>query len=220
MDWEPAWDITRQTMAYTNHTLLPEALEKWSVGLFGSVLPRHLEIVYEINRRFLNEVRLRHPGDHDRVRRLSLIDEVGRPIGPDGASRVRRKPRDQRRRRSSQRAPQARRAAGFQRAVAGEVPECDEWRDPSAIHHADESRANEAGDGRDRGRLDARPGAAARARADGGRPGLPRRVATRQAAQQGSARGRDSKENGRRRPIPRACSTSRSSASTSTSGST
>ncbi len=77
MDWGPAWDITRQTMGYTNHTLLPEALEKWPVELFGSVLPRHLEIVYEINCRFLNEVRLRHPGDHDRVRRLSLIDESG-----------------------------------------------------------------------------------------------------------------------------------------------
>jgi starch phosphorylase len=64
-------------MAYTNHTLLPEALEKWSVGLFGSVLPRHLEIVYEINSRFLDEVRLRHPGDDVRVRRLSLIDESG-----------------------------------------------------------------------------------------------------------------------------------------------
>ncbi len=80
MDWEPAWDITRQTMGYTNHTLLPEALEKWSVGLFGSVLPRHLEIVYEINRRFLDRVRLRHPGDDDRVRRLSLIDESSRSV--------------------------------------------------------------------------------------------------------------------------------------------
>jgi glycogen phosphorylase len=77
MDWESAWDITRHTMGYTNHTLLPEALEKWPVGLFGSLLPRHLEIVYEINRRFLDEVRLRHAGDDDRVRRLSLIDETG-----------------------------------------------------------------------------------------------------------------------------------------------
>jgi starch phosphorylase len=77
MEWEPAWEITRQTMAYTNHTLLPEALETWPVGLFGSVLPRHLEIVHEINRRFLDEVRRRHPGDDDRVRRLSLIDESG-----------------------------------------------------------------------------------------------------------------------------------------------
>src|SRR5215216_6122673 len=77
MDWEPAWDITRKTFAYTNHTLLPEALEKWSVGLFGSVLPRHLEIIYEINRRLLDEVRSRPSGDDDRVRRLSLIDESG-----------------------------------------------------------------------------------------------------------------------------------------------
>jgi starch phosphorylase len=77
MEWEPAWAVTRQTFGYTNHTLLPEALEKWSVGLFGSVLPRHLEIVYEINRRFLDEVRSRHPDDDDRVRRLSLIDESG-----------------------------------------------------------------------------------------------------------------------------------------------
>jgi glycogen phosphorylase len=77
MAWEPAWDITRQTMAYTNHTLLPEALEKWSVDLFGRVLPRHLEIVYEINRRFLDEVRARYPGDEDRLRRMSLIDESG-----------------------------------------------------------------------------------------------------------------------------------------------
>ena len=77
MDWEPAWDITRKTFAYTNHTLLPEALEKWSVGLFGSVLPRHLEIVYEINRRFLAGIRSRYAGDDDRLRRLSLIDEAG-----------------------------------------------------------------------------------------------------------------------------------------------
>jgi starch phosphorylase len=77
MDWASAWQITRQTMGYTNHTLLPEALEKWPLDLFGRVLPRHLEIVHEINRRFLDEVRLRHPGDHDRVRRLSIIDESG-----------------------------------------------------------------------------------------------------------------------------------------------
>src|SRR5262249_30472854 len=75
MEWEAAWDITQQTMGYTNHTLLPEGLEKWPVSLFGTVLPRHLEIVYEVNRRFLDEVRLRHPDDQDRVRRLSLIDE-------------------------------------------------------------------------------------------------------------------------------------------------
>jgi starch phosphorylase len=75
MEWEQAWDITRQTMAYTNHTLLPEALETWPVTLFASILPRHLEIIYEINQRFLEDVRRRDPGDDERVRRLSLIDE-------------------------------------------------------------------------------------------------------------------------------------------------
>jgi starch phosphorylase len=77
MGWEPAWEITRRTFAYTNHTLLPEALEKWPLPLFQAVLPRHLEIVYEINRRFLDEVRGRYPGDDRRAARLSLIDESG-----------------------------------------------------------------------------------------------------------------------------------------------
>jgi starch phosphorylase len=75
MDWEQAWEITRKTLAFTNHTLLPEALEKWSVPLFASILPRHLEIIYEINRRFLEEVRVKFPNDNDRVARMSLIDE-------------------------------------------------------------------------------------------------------------------------------------------------
>jgi starch phosphorylase len=77
IDWDKAWQITKQTMAYTNHTLLPEALEKWSLHLFSRELPRHLEIIYEINRRFLDEVHLRYPGDDERVARLSLIDETG-----------------------------------------------------------------------------------------------------------------------------------------------
>jgi starch phosphorylase len=77
LGWEEAWAITGRTFAYTNHTLLPEALEKWTVELFGTVLPRHLEIVYEINRRFLDEVKERYPGDARRVARLSLIDETG-----------------------------------------------------------------------------------------------------------------------------------------------
>jgi starch phosphorylase len=77
MEWEPAWEIARRTFAYTNHTLLPEALETWPLGLFARVLPRHLEIIYEINRRFLEEVRSKFPGDEDRVRRMSLIDESG-----------------------------------------------------------------------------------------------------------------------------------------------
>jgi len=75
MDWDKAWDVTQKTLGYTNHTLLPEALEKWSLPLFASILPRHLEIIYEINRRFLDEVRAKFPGDDARVTRMSLIDE-------------------------------------------------------------------------------------------------------------------------------------------------
>ncbi|HKK13554.1 MAG TPA: glycogen/starch/alpha-glucan phosphorylase [Gammaproteobacteria bacterium] len=75
--WETAWDLSVRTFAYTNHTLMPEALETWSVDLIGRLLPRHLEIIYEINHRFLQEVRHRYPGDVERVRRMSLIDESG-----------------------------------------------------------------------------------------------------------------------------------------------
>jgi starch phosphorylase len=77
MDWDPAWEITRRVFAYTNHTLLPEALETWSLELFRRVLPRHLEIIFEVNRRFLDVVRARYPGDDARVARMSLIDERG-----------------------------------------------------------------------------------------------------------------------------------------------
>ena len=75
LDWDTAWDLTQRSLAYTNHTLLPEALEKWPVALFEQLLPRHLEIVYEINHRFLDEVRGRFPQDGDRPRRMSLIEE-------------------------------------------------------------------------------------------------------------------------------------------------
>ena len=78
LEWDSAWKITQNTFAYTNHTLLPEALETWPLEIFQRVLPRHLEIIFEINHRFLETVRLRYPGDDDRVRRLSLIDENGR----------------------------------------------------------------------------------------------------------------------------------------------
>ena len=77
LDWDEAWSITTRTFSYTNHTLLPEALETWPLPLFGRVLPRHLEIIYEINRRFLDEVRARFPGDDARLARMSLIDERG-----------------------------------------------------------------------------------------------------------------------------------------------
>ena len=72
--WDQAWDITQRTLAYTNHTLLPEALEKWPLAWFEMLLPRHLEIIFEINRRFLDAVRARFPGDEERVRRMSLVE--------------------------------------------------------------------------------------------------------------------------------------------------
>lgn len=75
LDWDTAWEITTKTFGYTNHTVLPEALERWVVDLFGRVLPRHLQIIYEINERFLNEVRERFPGDNERYRRMSIIEE-------------------------------------------------------------------------------------------------------------------------------------------------
>jgi starch phosphorylase len=75
LEWDKAWDITRKTLAYTNHTLLPEALEKWPVEWFEMMLPRHLEIIYEINRRLLNQVRSHYSGDEARVQRVSLIEE-------------------------------------------------------------------------------------------------------------------------------------------------
>ena len=77
LDWDIAWETTRKTFSYTNHTLLPEALEKWSVGLFVYLIPRVLEIIYEINYRFLREVSNRFPGDTGKLSRMSIIDETG-----------------------------------------------------------------------------------------------------------------------------------------------
>jgi len=74
-DWDTAWEITTKVFAYTNHTLMPEALECWGIDLFERLLPRHLQIVYEINAQFLRSVALRYPGDNDRLRRMSLIEE-------------------------------------------------------------------------------------------------------------------------------------------------
>ncbi len=76
LGWDEAWAITRQAVSYTNHTLMPEALETWPVRMFEALLPRHLEIIYRINHEFLGDVRARHPGDHALVESVSLIDET------------------------------------------------------------------------------------------------------------------------------------------------
>ncbi len=77
IDWDRAWSVTQRSFGYTNHTLLPEALERWPLALFTRILPRHIEIIYEINARFLDQVRMRYPGDAARLARLSVIDESG-----------------------------------------------------------------------------------------------------------------------------------------------
>jgi starch phosphorylase len=75
LSWEDAWDVTIGTFGYTNHTVMPEALEKWPVSMFENLLPRHLQIIYEINRRFLEEINWRFPGDFEKRKRMSLIEE-------------------------------------------------------------------------------------------------------------------------------------------------
>src|SRR5262249_58488233 len=75
LGWDEAWDLTKRTLAYTNHTLLPEALEKWPLSWFERLLPRQLEIIYETNWRFLDSVLEKFPGDADRLARVSLIEE-------------------------------------------------------------------------------------------------------------------------------------------------
>uniref|UniRef100_A0A673XBV0 Alpha-1,4 glucan phosphorylase n=1 Tax=Salmo trutta TaxID=8032 RepID=A0A673XBV0_SALTR len=75
LDWDKAWEVTRQTCAYTNHTVLPEALERWPISLFEKLLPRHLQIIYEINHLHLQRIAAMFPGDDDRLRRMSLIEE-------------------------------------------------------------------------------------------------------------------------------------------------
>jgi starch phosphorylase len=77
LEWDTAWGIASRTFSYTNHTLMPEALETWPVGLFEEILPRHLQIIYQINYLFLQEVMHRYPGDIDRLRRMSVVDETG-----------------------------------------------------------------------------------------------------------------------------------------------
>jgi starch phosphorylase len=75
LPWEQAWNIVYRTFAYTNHTVLPEALEKWSVALIGKLLPRHLDLIYLINHLFLEKVKQKFPGDNSKIAKMSLIEE-------------------------------------------------------------------------------------------------------------------------------------------------
>ena len=100
-EWDEAWDVTSKCFAYTCHTLLPEALETWSVELMGRLLPRHLEIIYRINDEFLEEVREAYPDDELRARRMSIVADYPEPLGADGLPGHRRRHQGQRRRRAA-----------------------------------------------------------------------------------------------------------------------
>ena len=166
MDWETAWTITGQSCGYTNHTLLSEALEKWPVPLFGSLLPRHLEIVFEINRRFLDEVRRRFPGDDALVQRLSIIDESGDKSRAHGASGQRRQPRHQRRGRAPYPARSRRPSFATSTGLPGSHRQCHQRRDAAAVDRARQPRAERADQRSDRRPLALEPrGGAGAARA-------------------------------------------------------
>ena len=177
-----------RTLAYTNHTLLPEALEKWPVELFETLIPRHLEIIYEINRRFLDDVRRRYPGDEARVQRMSLIEEEPARrvrmahlavVGSHSTNGVAAIHSDLLRTRVLQR---------LRRDLPGALQQQDQRRHAAPLAAAGQSRAVAAHHRHDRRRLGHRPVAAARAAAARRRRRLPRAVSRRQARRQARLR--------------------------------
>ncbi len=188
LPWDEAWDITRRTLAYTNHTLLPEALETWGLPLFQNLLPRPLEIIHEINRRFLDDVRSRYPGDDARVR-AAVADRRGRrKARAHGEPGDGRQSRRQRRRCAALGAPQGDRAAGFRRAVAGALPQRHQRRHAAPLRRALQPGPRAAA-GRDRGRgLGHRPVAAEGPRSARRRRGVPGAMAPDQEDEQGGPR--------------------------------
>ena len=138
MDWDRAWQITQRTCAYTNHTLLAEALEKWPLPLFGTLLPRHLEIIFEINRRFLDAVRLRYPGDDQRLAPPLADRRNRRAIRPHGPPCHGRQSCRQWSCRPAHRASQADGAGRLLRARTAEILECDQRRHPPTVDGAEQ----------------------------------------------------------------------------------
>ncbi len=188
LGWDEAWDITRRTLAYTNHTLLPEALEKWPVAWFEMLLPRQLEIIYEINRRFLDDVRARFPGDEGRVGRVSLIEEGPPTEGPHGQPCHRRLAQHQRRRRHPLRIAAHDDRQGPRRDFPRAVQQQDQRRHPAPLAAAVQSRARPRHHRRHRRRLDHRSRPAPQTSAAGRRQEFSRRLPPGQTRGQGAVR--------------------------------
>ena len=131
--WEEAWEITRASLAFTNHTLAPEALEKWPVHLLEKVLPRHLQIILEINRRFLADVAAVYPGDGERLQRMSLIEESDAETGAHDASGDCRLSFGQRGVGDAHRLDQGVAGPGLLPDVAGPIQQQDEWHFAAAL---------------------------------------------------------------------------------------
>ena len=190
LGWDEAWDLTRRTLAYTNHTLMPEALETWPVSLFEIMVPRLLEIIYEINRRFLDDVRARFPGDPGRLARVSLIAE-----GPEKRVRMANlaivgTPQHQRRGRDPLAAAPDDRRRRPGRDLPRAVQQQDQRRDPQALAAPGQPRPVPADHRRDRRRLDHRPDPAQEDRPPGRRRRIPRRLPPGQTRGQGPIRRR------------------------------
>ena len=219
LGWDQAWDLTRETLAYTNHTLLPEALEKWPLPWFEMLLPRQLEIILEINRRLLDEVRTRFPGDEGRVERVSLVEEGGERQDPDGQPRHRRLAQHQRRRRDPFGSAAHGHGQGPRRDLPRALQQQDQRRDAAALASTGQSGAGRLHHRGNRRPLGHGPRRAREARAARRRRELSRRHPQRQARGQVALCGMAASDiRGERRSRTRS-STARSSASTSTSAS-
>ena len=218
MEWDAAWAITQQCFAYTCHTLLPEALEVWSVDLLGQLLPRHLEIIYRINDDFLDEVRERFGDDELRIRDMSIIGEYPVALGSDGVPRHGRRREGQRRRRTALAAARATRccptstssspASSRTSPTASRPGASSGWRTRAL---GPDHRGTRLGVGD-------RPRAAARAGDPRRRPRVPRPVRRGQGLEQATSQRAAARARRLRDQRRTTCSTSWSSVCTSTSG--
>ena len=175
LGWDEAWDLTRRTLAYTNHTLLPEALEKWPLRWFEVLLPRQLEIILEIDRRLTDEVRTALPGRRGPCRAREPHRGGRRAQDPDGESRHRRLAQHQRRRRHPFRPAAHGDGQGFGRDVPRAVQQQDQRRDAAALAAAGQPGPCPLHHRGDRRRLDHGPGGTGETQAARRRPGLSRR---------------------------------------------